>query len=423
MERGKPAGRWRTPATSPPARYYGALAYDPIRHQTVLFGGVTAAGSRLADTWVWDGTNWTQKAGGPPARSSTRLVFDAPRNQILMFGGATSDTNTIGDTWVWNGTSWTQLSPAVSPSSRAGQGMVYDEARQQVMLFGGVNEVNSAFGTLLNDTWVWNGSWTKLSPVNAPEVPRDQMAIAFDGVAQQVVLFAGYGGDFSKRRVVLGWFQLDQEDLRDLPDRPGLSRRGVRHRPAATGRVCGQRRWAAQFEHLSERHLDSFQQPESSPVSLEHLRHSGGREGSVVQYAPGQPGPSLIIRGSPVPGDGDSEYGLRTSELDRSLRAGAGTCIATMSAAAESVTANFGPARTWTEVFPAVSPNTNNGEFGAMAYDKARNQMVLIDEQSAYLDLRRNQLDAQKSRHQFEQPPAPTGVRRGQCSNRGGRRL
>ena len=38
------------------------MAYDPVRHVVVLFGGATVdAGGRehdLNDTWTWNGTDW-----------------------------------------------------------------------------------------------------------------------------------------------------------------------------------------------------------------------------------------------------------------------------------------------------------------------------------------------------------------------------
>jgi hypothetical protein len=55
------------PATSPPARFDGAMAYDVITGTAVLFGGTDSAGSLLGDTWTWNGTNWKQGARGQPA--------------------------------------------------------------------------------------------------------------------------------------------------------------------------------------------------------------------------------------------------------------------------------------------------------------------------------------------------------------------
>lgn len=369
----------RTPATSPPARYYGALAYDPIRHQTILFGGDTDSGTRLADTWVWDGTTWTQKSGGPSARSSARMVFDAQRNQILLFGGALSDTTTAGDTWAWNGNSWTQLFPGVSPSPRAGHGMAYDEARQQVLLFGGDNLISGSPDVILNDTWVWNGSWTRLSPVTVPEI-RTQMAIAFDQVAQQVVMFGGYGTNLQNHVWFWDGTNWTKKVYAICPTDRFYSAAAydvARQQLVLFGGLGTGLLSPYTYTYLNDTWIFSNNlNPPQYPLTISAVP---ANEGTVAQYAPGQPGPSYYS-GSPVLVTATSNPGYELQNWSGAC-AGAGTCIATMSAA-KTVTANFGPARTWTEVFPPVSPSSNNGVLGAMAYDKARNQTVLVDGQA-----------------------------------------
>ena len=44
----------QSPVTSPPARGGSAMVYDPLRHQTVLFGGQNSANVALNDTWVYE---------------------------------------------------------------------------------------------------------------------------------------------------------------------------------------------------------------------------------------------------------------------------------------------------------------------------------------------------------------------------------
>ena len=137
----------------------------------------------------------------------------------------------------------------------------------------------------------------------------------------------------------------------------------------------------------------------------------------MAQYAPGQPGPSYYA-GSPVLVTAAPNAGYELQVWSGAC-AGAGTCIATMNAS-KSVTATFGPARTWTEIFPPVSPSVAGGSSGRMAYDKARNQTVLIDDQivpgpsMAAPGL-------QESADEFDSGfPSPVGLRRSQCSSRRG---
>ncbi|HKU24899.1 MAG TPA: kelch repeat-containing protein, partial [Candidatus Sulfotelmatobacter sp.] len=111
---------------------------------------------------------WNQlsPAAMPPERMGTSLAYDAAHAQAVMFGGFGYST-VLNDTWLWNGTNWTQANPANSPSARSAQTMAYDAATGQVVLFGGATAPPNS--TRLGDTWLWNGTnWTQATPVNSP---------------------------------------------------------------------------------------------------------------------------------------------------------------------------------------------------------------------------------------------------------------
>jgi hypothetical protein len=87
-------------------RQYPGMAYDSSRGRTVLFAGLGNLGSRLNDTWEWDGENWTQVAdtGGPPGPVYEHpMVYDAQRNKtVLYFGFGGLNGTSVGyfaDTW------------------------------------------------------------------------------------------------------------------------------------------------------------------------------------------------------------------------------------------------------------------------------------------------------------------------------------
>jgi hypothetical protein len=65
------------------------MAYDAVRGQVVLFGGIGPSGLSLSDTWVWNGTDWVRKfpANNPPARYDHAMAYDAARGQVVLFGG------------------------------------------------------------------------------------------------------------------------------------------------------------------------------------------------------------------------------------------------------------------------------------------------------------------------------------------------
>ena len=182
------------PVNSPPPRSAGAMAYDAATGQVVLFGGLIPNSNsiRLGDTWLWDGTNWTQapaQANGPGARDGQTMVYDPVHQQVVMFGGISAQGTILNETWLWNGSTWTQASPTSTPTPRYSPALAYDAATGQVLLFGG------AYGSnYLNDTWVWDGTnWTEQLPQTSPS-PRYSMGMDYDAALGEVVLFGGYGG-------------------------------------------------------------------------------------------------------------------------------------------------------------------------------------------------------------------------------------
>lgn len=172
------------PQTSPPARQGHGMVYDSVRHQVVLFGGITAQGT-ANDTWLWDGTNWASPSvSPPPARTLQNMAFDSARGQVLMFGGQTASFGQLSDTWVWTGANWVQQNPANVPVERSNAQMAFDSAHSQVVLFGG--DENDQ-----NDTWLWDGShWTQASPQTIPP-GRSDGVMAFDPPLGKIVLFGG----------------------------------------------------------------------------------------------------------------------------------------------------------------------------------------------------------------------------------------
>jgi hypothetical protein len=184
-----------SPATSPPSRLNAAMAYDANSGQLVLFGGLNNNGngtSLLGDTWTWNGTTWTQQtpATSPQARFYATMAYDPSSGQVVLFGGETVNSDFyVGDTWTWNGSTWTPQNPATSPPSRGTAAMAYDATSGQLLLFGG--DGNGTGFPFLNDTWTWNGTtWTQLSPAASPP-PTGQAVMAYDANSGQLVLFGG----------------------------------------------------------------------------------------------------------------------------------------------------------------------------------------------------------------------------------------
>lgn len=180
------------PTQSPPGLVFHALAYDPDRQVTVLFGGNNGS-ARVNKTWEYDGTTWMDVSPltSPPGRENIThaMVYDKDRDKMVLFGGNAAAIGYVNDTWEFNGTSWNQVNPATKPSARDAHTLVYDSIRNKTVLFGGFS-----LGTnYLNDTWVYNGSnWQQVFPAQSPP-GRHHHGAAYDSQRGVMVVFGGIG--------------------------------------------------------------------------------------------------------------------------------------------------------------------------------------------------------------------------------------
>lgn len=179
---------------APPARQNHAMVYDSARGRVVLFGGF-ANGTRLADTWEWDGAQWrdvTPSAVSPPARDQHEMVYDSARGRAVLFGGTGGGTGgALNDTWEWNGTRWTEVTPSgPRPQGRIFHAMAFDSVRRRTVLFGGRLETEVD----VQDTWEWDGTgWINVVPAGARPPGRAGHKMAFDPGRSRVVMFDGLG--------------------------------------------------------------------------------------------------------------------------------------------------------------------------------------------------------------------------------------
>jgi hypothetical protein len=181
--------QWRginTTALHPSARGSHGLTYDVARGVTLLFGGGELGGTRLGDTWSWDGRRWLRVATtGPSAREAFAMTYDAARQQVVLFGGTEQDGTQSNQTWLWNGQSWIRASPAIAPSARSYTQACYDPIRQKVVLFGGYDTATR------NDTWEWDGQqWTAKFPTSMPPA-RWGATMLWNPDSQRIVMFGG----------------------------------------------------------------------------------------------------------------------------------------------------------------------------------------------------------------------------------------
>jgi hypothetical protein len=71
----------------PSARTNAAMAFDSTTGLTVMYGGMSASGSTLADTWTWDGSSWSTSTGPSPGKlSGAHMSDDPPDGGVLLIG-------------------------------------------------------------------------------------------------------------------------------------------------------------------------------------------------------------------------------------------------------------------------------------------------------------------------------------------------
>ena len=128
------------------SRVIAALLALVMTAAVVVIAPGVATASTIAPTATWTEQN---PATSPPARSFASMAFDPATGTMVLFGGDGS-SGLLADTWTWNGTTWTKQSPTTSPSARYGASMAYDPATGSMVLFGGYGN-----GGALSDTWTW----------------------------------------------------------------------------------------------------------------------------------------------------------------------------------------------------------------------------------------------------------------------------
>jgi len=198
IARAEDCGGWSklSPTNSPTGRLRHSLSYDPIRKQTVLFGGTGISNAALVvldDTWIFNSLskNWSQlnvALPHPSPRYGATLTFDNYRNVHILFGGADISGLTKDDTWEFDGSSWRELSPLQTPGKRVFHNATFDSRLQRKIIFGGEDEA-----TFKNDTWAWDGATWSKAIATGPSA-RDLASMSYDTQRSQVVLFGGFDG-------------------------------------------------------------------------------------------------------------------------------------------------------------------------------------------------------------------------------------
>jgi hypothetical protein len=182
---------------SPSERAAPGMAYDAKDGYVVLFGGIDDLASPItmrADTWTFHAGKWTNISPSvgtsPTARAYMAMTYDPAIGGILAFGGLQGCSSwcttwhVYDDTWEFSGGHWTRLAPVAHPSPRDDLGLAYDSALHGAVLYGGLTK----YAGVDNDSWLYSGgNWSRLGLSPHPKVRADGMA--YDPSLRAVVLF------------------------------------------------------------------------------------------------------------------------------------------------------------------------------------------------------------------------------------------
>ena len=166
---------WRELPTGsgPSTRAAHSLVYDPVRQETLVFGG-NVGPTRRGDTWAWNGTSWRLAATtGPSPRNGAPMAFDRSRGRMVLVGG-TTQSGVVGDHWEWDGQTWTQIA-ATTPIGAVTGMLGFDEARNRLVLLDGIRR-----------TWEHNGTqWAQVGGTG-PRLQGDDTKLVWDAGTQRL---------------------------------------------------------------------------------------------------------------------------------------------------------------------------------------------------------------------------------------------
>jgi len=129
------------PAASPPPVSWGALAYDPVGREILLFGGGGVYEGH-AGMWIYspDANAWRPLKADPlpPPRCCSPLAVDAKNKVMVVFGGDAQD-RLLDDTWLFDleKRQWRQSQAKLRPAARGGHGLAWEPGSGLVVLAGG----------------------------------------------------------------------------------------------------------------------------------------------------------------------------------------------------------------------------------------------------------------------------------------------
>lgn len=159
-----------------------------MHNRSLAFVASTLFMGSVAAQWID-----VSPAGSPPARSAAGMACNPGASTLLLFGGVggAGAGTLLNDTWTYDGTTWAQLFPPTSPTAKFAMDIVYDSFRGVYVMYGG----NATYTTPgVDQTWeFYGGTWTQAFPTTHPG-NLGLHAMVFDSARNRVVLYGGMPG-------------------------------------------------------------------------------------------------------------------------------------------------------------------------------------------------------------------------------------
>jgi hypothetical protein len=105
---------------SPPPTAWSTATYDDADGYVLMFGGQDASQAILGTTWAFGHNNWSdltpQLTIVPGARWGASMAYDPIDHYVVMFGGCPSldCPSALGDTWSYSHGTWSDLTPTLN---------------------------------------------------------------------------------------------------------------------------------------------------------------------------------------------------------------------------------------------------------------------------------------------------------------------
>jgi hypothetical protein len=175
------------PSASPPGRFDAAVAYDPVMHVVMVYGGRLAPGQVVDDTWAWDGKTWRELdagTGSPPPGDGSVMAWDERLATMVLVVPGPSVESPQAETWIWTGTHWSRQRNGDFPTNVSPGPIAYDPVSNS-LLGVGLRYESSTSSTVV--MLRWDGTaWRELSTSHTP--PSIVAGLALDPMSDRLLL-------------------------------------------------------------------------------------------------------------------------------------------------------------------------------------------------------------------------------------------